>query len=202
MILTVSQCLPLARLLKNKLKIISGKYKSRIIQILDKKNLKPTKSYIREVLFNIIDIHNCETSLDLFAGSGILSMEALSRGVKKSIVVESDKELVKSINGNLKLLDIRDAVVINKKVELFLNDLKPELFDIIFIDPPYDTSLLEYTLDYLKEHKFLRNNKYLYFERSKNDKTIYLKYIASTHNIVKDLSIGDVSYTIAINKNI
>jgi N6-adenine-specific methylase len=40
------------------------------------KYLKPTKSYIREVLFNIIDIHNCETSLDLFAGSGILSMEA------------------------------------------------------------------------------------------------------------------------------
>ena len=75
-------------------------------------------------------------------------------------------------------------------------------FDIIFIDPPYDTSLLKYTLDYLKEHKFLRNNKYLYFERSKNDKTIYLKYIVSTHNIVKDLSIGDVSYTIAINKNI
>ena len=105
----------MARLLKNKLKIISGKYKSRIIQILDKKNLKPTKSYIREVLFNIIDIHNCETSLDLFAGSGILSMEALSRGLKKSIVIESDKELAKSINDNLKLLDIRDAVVSIRK---------------------------------------------------------------------------------------
>lgn len=197
-----SQFLLLVRLLNNKLKIISGKYKSRTIHIPDKKNLKPTKSYIREVLFNVIDIHRCETSLDLFSGSGILSLEAISRGVKNSIIVESDKELVKSIKTNLSHFDIKDVVIINKKVELFLKNLKIAYFDIIFIDPPYGTPLLEYTLDYLNKNDFLRKNKYLYFERYKNDNCNYLKYILNTHNVVKDLSIGDVSYTIAVSKYI
>lgn len=188
--------------MNNKLRIISGKFKSRIIYIPDKKNLRPTKAYIREVLFNIIDMCHCKTSLDLFSGSGILTLEALSRGIGKSTLVELDKELVKSLNSNLAVLDIKDATVINGKVELFLKNLELTLFDIIFIDPPYNTSMLEYTLDYLQKHDFLNMNKYLYFERSKNDKNNYLKYITNTHNVVKDLCIGDVSYTIAINKSI
>ncbi|MEK9976360.1 MAG: RsmD family RNA methyltransferase, partial [Gammaproteobacteria bacterium] len=76
--------------MNNKLKIISGKYKSRFIQIPDKKNLRPSKAYIRESLFNVLDIHLCNSSLDLFSGSGILSFEAISRGIKKSVLIEND----------------------------------------------------------------------------------------------------------------
>ena len=83
----------MARLLNNKLKIISGKYKSRIITIPNKSNLKPTKAFIRESLFNIVNLKICDTSLDLFSGSGILSLEALSRGIKKATLVEQDIEI-------------------------------------------------------------------------------------------------------------
>jgi 16S rRNA (guanine966-N2)-methyltransferase len=192
----------LAKLLNNKLKIISGKYKSRIITIPNKSNLKPTKAFIRESLFNIINLKICDTSLDLFSGSGILSLEALSRGIKKAILVEQDLDLVQSINKNLASLDEVNAIVINKKVGKFLKDNISNIFDIIFLDPPYNTNLLDETLSYLKSYEYIYHCKYIYFETSKQDKNDYLKYLSDTHDVLKDLSIGDVSYTIAISKNL
>ena len=192
----------MAKLLNNKLKIISGKYKSRIITIPNKKNLKPTKAFIRESLFNIVNLKICDTSLDLFSGSGVLSLEALSRGIKKAILVEQDLDLVKSIKKNLASLDEANAIVINKKVSKFLKDNIPNTFDIIFLDPPYNTNLLDETLSYLKSYEYISHSKYIYFETSKQDKNDYLKYLSNTHDVLKDLSIGDVSYTIAINKNL
>jgi 16S rRNA (guanine966-N2)-methyltransferase len=192
----------LAKLLNNKLKIISGKYKSRIITIPNKSNLKPTKAFIRESLFNIVNLKICNTSLDLFSGSGILSLEALSRGIKKAILVEQDLDLVKSIKKNLASLDETNAIVFNKKVSKFLKDNISNAFDIIFLDPPYNTNLLDETLSYLKSYEYINHSKYIYFETSKQDKNNYLKYLSDTHDVLKNLSIGDVSYTIAINKNL
>jgi 16S rRNA (guanine966-N2)-methyltransferase len=192
----------LAKLLNNKLKIISGKYKSRIITIPNKSNLRPTKAFIRESLFNIVNLNICNISLDLFSGSGILSIEALSRGVDKAILVEHDSDLVKSIKQNLILLDDNNAIVFNKKVGKFLQDNDSNAFDIIFLDPPYSTNLLDETLSFLKVHEYLNHNKYIYFETSKQDKNNYLKYITDTHDVLKSLSIGDVSYTIASSKKL
>ena len=188
--------------MNNKLKIISGKYKSRIITIPNKPNLKPTKTYIRESIFNVINIDNCKSSLDLFSGSGILSFEALSRGVNNIILVEQDKDLTLSIKSNLSLLGEKDVTIVNKKVERFLINNKKYSFDIIFIDAPFNTSLLKETLSILKEYGYLDNNMYLYFERSKKDEYDYQKYIIPSHKILKDLCIGDVSYTISVNRNI
>ena len=192
----------MAKLLNNKLKIISGKYKSRIITIPNKSNLRPTKAFIRESLFNIVNLNICNISLDLFSGSGILSIEALSRGVDKAILVEHDSDLVKSIKQNLILLDDNNAIVFNKKVGKFLQDNDSNAFDIIFLDPPYSTNLLDETLSFLKVHEYLNHNKYIYFETSKQDKNNYLKYITDTHDVLKSLSIGDVSYTIASSKKL
>ena len=192
----------MAKLLNNKLKIISGKYKSRIITIPNKSNLRPTKAFIRESLFNIVNLNICNISLDLFSGSGILSIEALSRGVDKAILVEHDSDLVKSIKQNLILLDDNNAIVFNKKVGKFLQDNDSNAFDIIFLDPPYSTNLLDETLSFLKVHEYLNHNKYIYFETSKQDKNNYLKYITETHEVLKSLSIGDVSYTIASSKKL
>ena len=188
--------------MNNKLKIISGKYKSRIITIPNKSNLRPTKAFIRESLFNIVNLNICNISLDLFSGSGILSIEALSRGVDKAILVEQDSDLVKSIKQNLILLDDNNATVLNKKVGKFLKDNDSNAFDIIFLDPPYGTNLLDETLSFLKDYEYLNHNKYIYFETSKQDKNNYLKCLTNTHDVLKNLSIGDVSYTIAINKKL
>ena len=192
----------MVKLLNNKLKIISGRYKSRIITIPNKINLRPTKAFIRESLFNIVNISICNISLDLFSGSGILSIEALSRGVDKAILVEQDSDLVKSIKQNLMLLDENNATVFNKKVSKFLKDNNSNVFDIIFLDPPYDNNLLDETLSFLKDYEYLNHNKYIYFETSKQDKNNYLRYLTNTHDVLKNLSIGDVSYTIAVNKKL
>ena len=196
------QYLPLASQLNNKLKIISGRYKSRSINIPDKPNLRPSKAFIRETLFNVIDIGLCSSSLDLFSGSGILSFEALSRGIKSATLIERDIDLVRSIKSNMSVLNIEGASVIKSMVNKFLLNHDIEPYDIIFIDPPYNTSLLDETFQLLKNKNFLENNKYLYYEKSKKDKSGYEKYFNETHNVIKDLSIGDVSYTILINKNL
>ena len=196
------QYLPLASQLNNKLKIISGRYKSRSINIPNKPNLRPSKAFIRETLFNVIDISLCSSSLDLFSGSGILSFEALSRGIKSATLIEKDIDLVRSIKSNMSVLNIEGASVIKSMVNKFLLSYDTEPYDIIFIDPPYNTSLLDETFQLLKNKNFLENNKYLYYEKSKKDKSGYEKYFNETHNVIKDLSIGDVSYTILINKNL
>lgn len=196
------QYLPLASQLNNKLKIISGRYKSRSINIPDKPNLRPSKAFIRETLFNVIDIGLCSSSLDLFSGSGILSFEALSRGIKSATLIEKDIDLVRSIKSNMSVLNIEGASVIKSMVNKFLLSYDTEPYDIIFIDPPYNTSLLDETFQLLKNKNYLENNKYLYYEKSKKDKSGYEKYFNETHNVIKDLSIGDVSYTILINKNL
>ena len=188
--------------MNNKLKIISGRYKSRSIDIPDKPNLRPSKAFIRETLFNVIDIGLCSSSLDLFSGSGILSFEALSRGIKSATLIEKDIDLVRSIKSNMSVLNIEGASVIKSMVNKFLLSHDTEPYDIIFIDPPYNTSLLDETFQLLKNKNFLENNKYLYYEKSKKDKSVYEKYFNETHNVIKDLSIGDVSYTILINKNL
>ena len=188
--------------MNNKLKIISGRYKSRSINIPDKPNLRPSKAFIRETLFNVIDIGLCSSSLDLFSGSGILSFEALSRGIKSATLIEKDIDLVRSIKSNMSVLNIEGASVIKSMVNKFLLSYDTEPYDIIFIDPPYNTSLLDETFQLLKNKNFLENNKYLYYEKSKKDKSGYKKYFNETHNVIKDLSIGDVSYTILINKNL
>ena len=196
------QYLPLASQLNNKLKIISGRYKSRSIDIPDKPNLRPSKAFIRETLFNVIDIGLCSSSLDLFSGSGILSFEALSRGIKSATLIERDIDLVRSIKSNMSVLNIEGASVIKSMVNKFLLNHDIEPYDIIFIDPPYNTSLLDETFQLLKNKNYLEHNKYLYYEKSKKDKSEYEKYFNETHDIIKDLSIGDVSYTILINKNL
>ena len=117
-------------------------------------------------------------------------------------MIESDVNLVRQINLNIKQLNIEGCNVIKKKVNKFLDECTEKSFDIIFIDPPYNTTLLGETLLQLKEKNFLTNNKFLYYEKSKKDTNEYSKYITSTHKVIKDLSIGDVSYTISVNRKL
>ena len=185
-------------MLNNKLKITGGLLKSRSISFNNVKLLKPTKSYIRESIFNIINIEKNMICLDLFCGSGILAAESISRGLKKAILVESNLKICEKIIDEFAKLKINNYEVMPVNVFSFIKNQKNKFYDIIFIDAPFHTNDLSKALKLLDEHDFLIENQFIYIEQNKKDYNPGLvSIISKTHNIVKDLSMGDVSYTIA-----
>ncbi len=182
----------------NSLKITSGYLRSRKIDYLQHKDLRPTKSYIREVIFNVCQLDDSFNTLDLFSGSGILTLESISRGARVSHLVESNKKICEKYLSECKKLNIENFVLFNCEVFNFLQREQQIDYQLIFIDPPYKNSCLSNVLNALFQGNFIKNNKYIYFEQDKKnkDQSVY-EYINAKYDVIKDLSIGDVSYTIA-----
>lgn len=129
------------------LRIIAGLYQKRKLLKYNHKNIKPTKNIVRGAIFNIIrnDIKNA-IFLDLFAGSGVIGIEAISRGANFVYLIEKEKEIANIIQKNLKKFKIRNAKIVNsdyQKAIFFLKNRKIN-FDIVMIDPPYTYSKKEY----------------------------------------------------------
>lgn len=123
------------------MRIIAGTFKNRVIKTPKTKETRPTSGVIREAVFNI-----CQSKivgakvLDLFAGSGAIGLEALSRGAKSVDFVESSKIVARCILENIKELDVKDrAKLYQMDVFLFLSRVGKfkKKYDIIYIDPPY-----------------------------------------------------------------
>lgn len=126
--------------------IISGKFKNQKLVAPKGQETRPTSSRLRESLFNICQSYIEEALfLDLFAGSGAIGFEALSRGAKSVTFVDQSKESLKAILENGKKLNCsKDFNVFQEDVFHFLSRIKRlnQKFDIIYIDPPYDASKL------------------------------------------------------------
>ena len=186
----------------NSLRITSGHLRSRRIDYVPNENLRPTKSYIREVIFNVCNLDNNFNTLDLFSGSGIFTLESISRGAKVCHLVESNKKICEKYLSECKKLNIENFMLFNCDVFKFLQREQMQDYQLIFIDPPYKDSYLSNVLDELFQRNFVQNNKYIYFEqdRKNKDKSV-CEYLKIKYDIIKDLSIGDVSYTIAQKRN-
>ena len=185
-------------MLNHKLKITGGLLKSRSLSFNEAPTLKPTKSYIRESIFNIIGVNKDMACLDLFSGSGILAAEAISRGTYRATLVENNFKTCQKIHSEFRKLNICNYDLIHSNVFTFLKNHKNKSYEIIFLDPPFEMDYLSKTLRMLNEHGFLEENQYIYIEQNKKDHNpMLVSFISKTHNVLKDLSIGDVSYTIA-----
>ena len=183
---------------KNRIKITGGNLKGSYINFLEKSKIKPTKSYVREVIFNTIPPVHDYHCLDLFSGSGILVAEAYSRGAKKFTLVEKDKNICNMIEKEFSRLNINNYNLLQEDTLNFLTNECKDTYDLIFLDPPYQSKLLEESLNLLQKSGFFINCSYLFFEQTKKDrKDSNLKIIYNSWDILKDLSIGEVSYTIA-----
>jgi 16S rRNA (guanine966-N2)-methyltransferase len=126
----------------NQVRIIGGQWRSRIVRFPDAPGLRPTPDRVRETLFNWLgqrlDGLEC---LDLFAGSGALGFEALSRGASRVVMVESDRTAVEALRQAAQALDARQAVIHAGDALAWLK--RPVgRFDIAFVDPPYACALL------------------------------------------------------------
>lgn len=127
-------------------RVIGGNLRGSKIAVPDSPGLRPTGDRIRETLFNWLapTIHGARC-LDLFAGTGVLGIEAVSRGALESVFVERDARLAKDIEANLARLKVDTARVANVDAIDFLRG-KPIPFDVAFVDPPFGRSLWDETL--------------------------------------------------------
>lgn len=122
----------------NRVRIIAGEWRGRMIDFPDIPELRPSSDRVKETVFNWLRsyIEHC-VALDLFAGSGALGMEALSRGAASVCFVEKNRTATNSISKNLEKLKASNAQVINQDALSFIETQKLDSFDLIFLDPPY-----------------------------------------------------------------
>ncbi len=149
---------------QSSIRIIGGKWRGRKVSFKTKDMLRPTPDRVRETLFNWLAPHIGEaTCLDLYAGSGVLGLEALSRGAAHVLAVESDRENAQQIELNKDTLGAHELLVINKSVLDWLQGA-PKVADIVFVDPPYKLQLLAGTFKMLEDQGWINPSGFIYFE--------------------------------------
>lgn len=157
------------------MRIIGGIAKGRKLCTLKGISVRPTSEKVREAVFNILGIKcHYKNVLDLFAGTGAMGIEALSRGAERAVFVEGGKSAAGLIKKNLDICRFTDkAVVIKMDVISFLTRkvsafiLQPLFFDIIFIDPPYHAELTEKVLGLIDNSGILARDGIAVSETSK-----------------------------------
>ena len=139
------------------LRIIAGKYRSRVLEQPPLSITRPTIDRAREALFNIIqnDIEN-SIVLDCFAGSGAFCFEAISRGAAKAIAIEKNPIAFAIIQKNLEKLNINNMEVKNMDSLNYLEHAKNIQFDFIYLDPPYKLDVLKQCLDLIAKNQLLK----------------------------------------------
>jgi 16S rRNA (guanine966-N2)-methyltransferase len=153
----------------NEVRIIGGNWKGRKLRFPAVAGLRPTLGRARESVFNWLasEIHDA-SCLDLFAGSGALGMEALSRGARQVTFVERNRLVAKALRDNIALLHASNADVFSMPAKRFLQHTQAR-WDIIFLDPPFSSSDFAQALDLIKQQDLLRPNGLLYFERPRKE---------------------------------
>ncbi len=140
------------------MRIITGKYKGYHLFSVPGDRVRPTTDFVKEVIFSVLDLYDDDVVLDLYAGSGALGLEALSRGVERTIFVDASQKSVQIIWKNIDKLDCRDTTQVwKKKATAFLDDTE-EQFDLILLDPPYRKGLVEKTLRPIFERNLLKTS--------------------------------------------
>ena len=126
------------------MRIISGKYKGQLVSF-KADHIRPTTDRVKESQFNIL-ADSCDGArvLDLFAGTGSLGIEALSRGAISLTMVEQNRKSVEIIRANMKKLRVEEPVeILQKDVLAYLRNYKGDPFDIVFADPPFTQEMAD-----------------------------------------------------------
>lgn len=150
------------------MRIISGKYKGRVLKGFDINGTRPTMDRVKESLFAMIQNEIKEsTCLDLFAGSGNLGIEALSNGAKECYFVDHNQIAIKTMKENCNLLGIKEESKIfhmDYKAALIFFQKQGIQFDFIFLDPPYSLNLINSILTSIKEYDLLKEHGFVICE--------------------------------------
>ena len=160
------------------MRIISGKFRGLKLHSPTNIEIRPTSDRLRESLFSIINSNKYDVNIidanviDICTGTGALGIEALSRGAKNLYLIDNEQnalDIVKTNLSNIKLYDIESSVYIRKA-----DAKKPFkninlIFNIVLIDPPYNSSIIQQCLPLLKEYNLIDKNSLIFAETSKQE---------------------------------
>ena len=149
-----------------KVRIIAGSLRGRNVVFPDQENLRPTLSRVRETMFAWLEPYiygaNC---LDLFAGSGAMGFEAVSRGAKQVLMVDQSPQVIEYIRRNQANFGVDNIELLQGSYLTLVSQIKQYApFDLVFIDPPFLNNELENVLKWLAENDFLQNNSMILCE--------------------------------------
>ena len=150
------------------MRIIAGKYKRTPLQTLEGEEItRPTRDMVKEALFSTITVYSDTKFLDLFAGSGAIGLEALSRGAQEVVFNDANKQAVKIIKANLhKVHEEREVYELDFKDCLI--KLAGYGFDYIYCDPPYAFGEYEKIFEYVKRYDVLNKDGKIVIETRKD----------------------------------
>lgn len=175
-------------------RIIAGTWRGRKLKVPDVKDLRPTPDRVRETLFNWLAPYLPGAyCLDLFAGSGVLGFEALSRGAAFVEMVDAAMEVTELLQEELGIFGAENARVYRARIPAQLR-IPQKPFDIVFLDPPYQENLLLPCCQYLEENGFLANNAFIYLEANEAIKD---NELPATWRLLKSQQAGQVFYHLA-----
>jgi len=174
------------------MRIISGTSRGRKLVTPRDQSLRPTSDRVKESIFNILqdEVHG-KVVLDLFAGTGNLGIEALSRGAKRAIFVEKGRQALRLIQRNLSQIGLEErSEIIPKDVSRAIGILrhKGECFDLILMDPPYEKGLIQSTLMKLNSNPIYHKDSILVIEHNRREP---LPRVLGGWNLIRQRRMGD-----------
>lgn len=182
----------------NTLRIIGGQWRSRRLQFPDIDGLRPTPDRVRETLFNwlapVIEGARC---LDLFAGSGAMGLEALSRGAAQVLMLDRDPRAANQIRAHLKMLGSEQGQVLCADALNYLQSTPAQRFDIVFLDPPFRRDLLDPCCALLEQNGWLAAGALIYIEAEREFAQLPLP---AGWEIIRDKQAGQVGYYLVKRK--
>ena len=177
-----------------RLRIVAGNWRSRLLDIADAPGLRPTSERIRETLFNwlapYIEGASC---LDLFAGTGALGLEALSRGAAGTVFVEKSEVAARVLKSNVEMLGAKGATVCEADAFEYLRQAPLRSFDIVFLDPPFAADMLEDLCRLIDERQVLAAGARVYLE---NDVATDEAVLPAGWELLKSRVAGQVRYAL------
>lgn len=156
------------------MRVVAGSVKNKKLKTKEGKETRPTLERVKEAIFSIIGDEVVDSRfLDLYAGTGSIAIEALSRGAKRAILIEQDKTALRIIIENINNCGFENISRaykndVNRAIEILQK--KSELFDIVFLDPPYKENISEGTIKKLSECSILKEDGMIISEHSNFEK--------------------------------
>lgn len=183
-----------------RLRIIGGAWRSRVLPVIDLPGLRPTTDRVRETLFNWLqnDISGARC-LDLFAGSGALGFEAASRGSSFVVMLEVQPKAADSLVKNIQTLKAENIQLIREDAIGWLKSSCSQTdpqhsFDIVFLDPPFDSDYMAQACELLEKQQCLSDEAFIYLEM---DSKHSLPKLPASWSIIREKKAGQVSYYLA-----